>query len=112
MKSVKNARPHPGPLPQGEGEARSAAGKSAWRIGRRHLAVTLPYTCHALHDSRAERRQIVRPLPGERAGVRANVLSRLVSPAILCLALFSSATSTRAEIPAVAFDSANKLYEQ
>src|SRR5256886_17084553 len=61
-KNRVNARPHPGPLPQGEGarDSRLAEIRSEGRT----------------HDSGARiarQRRMIHPLPGERAGVRASV---------------------------------------
>ena len=68
------ARPHPGPLPRGEG----AAARVSRTLGRHkcnhRYAVIRPGNRTIIYYSRmADNRRTILPLPGERAGVRADV---------------------------------------
>ncbi len=65
------ARPHPGPLPRGEGEVARVIGKFAHRsCSRRFSAVCANKRTMAGHFKAASDRQMILPLLGERAGVR------------------------------------------
>src|SRR5690348_12681083 len=70
-----NARPHPGPLPRGEGEAfaRSGTSYADGFISSRRTFETRP-TGNLAHECNRQR-TISPPLLGERAGVRASNLS-------------------------------------
>src|ERR1035437_5643858 len=73
-KFVINARPHPGPLPRGEGEATRVAGKSDRHGCNRRLSVIRSKTHTRTRDVHfANKRRTILPLQGERAGVRASV---------------------------------------
>jgi hypothetical protein len=67
-----NARPHPGPLPRGEGEATHVSSGFASHLHRccvfpvRIRTHGKPSTLEIISDG-----QTILPLPGERAGVRA-----------------------------------------
>ena len=78
-KSVMNARPHPGPLPRGEGEPIAVAGQLA-RHRCSHCGVGhRPKTGTETECVRiAQIRTTIHPLPGERGGVRADVKSNLL----------------------------------
>ena len=81
MKRLKNARPHPGPLPRGEEETVAANGQ----ISRAKLLKVVPNKNQSTGNSHAsyrtsENRTIFPPLPGERAGVRADNSSKINSP--------------------------------
>ena len=69
-----NVRPHPGPLPRGEGEAICIVHKLVRRGCSRHLSVIYSKarakTCDA---GIASDQRIILPLLGERAGARADV---------------------------------------
>src|SRR5882757_646834 len=77
----KNARPHPGPLPQGEGETVAANE----RISHAKLKPAsrrknqLPGNGNGIHRV-SENAAILPPLLGERAGVRADNPTNLISP--------------------------------
>jgi hypothetical protein len=79
--NVVYARPHPGPLPRGEGEARRTLRKIVHHnFGRRHAVVRAGRLPTIRGNHIAYDRRMILPLLGERAGVRAvvatNVLSR------------------------------------
>jgi hypothetical protein len=69
-----NVRPRPGPLSRGEGEAGNVAGKFVRRIcDHRLLAVRFKPNTTTSGALIAINRGIILPLPGERAGARADV---------------------------------------
>jgi len=71
---VLDARPHPGPLPRGEGEAVRVSRTRGRHSCSRRPAVIRAGKRTAISDFRiAGNRRIILPLPGERAGVRAVV---------------------------------------
>ena len=78
-----NDRPHPGPLPRGEGERIVARRKFASRCCNRRLVVRCeeaPNNYAAFNNNQAalnlpERSRVFLPLLGERAGVRADSFS-------------------------------------
>src|SRR5688572_22850865 len=70
----QRARPHPSPLPQGEGGHGRIAGTILHLACRRRpRVVCFKARWTTRHDRRAERRETILPLLGERAGVRAGV---------------------------------------
>src|SRR2546426_2695334 len=78
------ARPHPGPLPRGEGEPRRVAGKFATLFNLRRVFLFCAGARPNFHHSRLARNlRMILPLLGERAGVRASV--KTFSP--ICLGL-------------------------
>ena len=72
------ARPHPGPLPRGEGEVICVV-HILVRCGCRHRLSVIHSIAHTKTcDVRVtNNRRIILPLPGERAGVRAEVTTSL-----------------------------------
>jgi urease accessory protein len=77
-----NARPHPGPLPRGEGEKVSAPRRNGHsRLKQASQAnVASVGVANGTHEI-SEAASKLLPLPGERAGVRADVSSEGKSPA-------------------------------
>src|SRR5208282_2800088 len=74
------ARPHPGPLPRGEGEATRLARRLNRPNYSRHLAVVRTRTVTTTRVGRsANDRRLIPPLLGERAGVRAVVSTHFSS---------------------------------
>jgi hypothetical protein len=73
-KFVIYTRPHPGPLPRGEGEATRVFAKFDRHGCNRRLFVIRLKTHTTTRDVRfANNRRTILPLLGERAGVRASV---------------------------------------
>ncbi len=71
-----DARPHPGPLPQGEGEAARISQKlDGHNCPRRPAVIRAGKFASTCIDRIASRQRIIPPLLGERAGVRADVTS-------------------------------------
>ena len=67
-----NDRPHPGPLPQGEGEVACVSRKLDRHGCNRRLPVICARNCTTTCDAHiANDRRTILPLLGERAGVRA-----------------------------------------
>ena len=74
--SGEYARPHPGPLPRGEGERSCALGKFVHQPGTRRLCLVEVVRVGRIRcDRLPQRRRRIHPLLGERAGVRASVYS-------------------------------------
>jgi len=70
------ARPHPSPLPRGEEEAGGVAGKFVRYICNHRLPAARFKPNTTTSGARiAINRQIILPLLGERAGVRADVIT-------------------------------------
>gem|GEM_PF-136547 len=77
----KNARPLPGPLPRGEGETVAAPRRNDNRRLKKAPAVNGGGAGVANGDHRVSKNTAkLPPLPGERAGVRADDPTNLVSP--------------------------------
>ena len=73
-----DARPHPGPLPRGEGEAARVSRESRRHTCNRRLSAFRSKTLATTCDGRiANNRRMILPLLGERAGVRAVVTTNL-----------------------------------
>lgn len=76
MKRVKNARPHPGSLPQGEGEARTASGKNGNGSLMASSSANNPNAGIANEPTApAPKAPALSPLPEERAGGRTDSTS-------------------------------------
>ena len=92
-----NARPHPGPLPRGEGETVSALRQAPHTRFKRAPRAKNQRTeaANGIHEV-SPNTAIVLPLPGERAGVRADVSSegQLPAPDFLVWQLMDSAFPT------------------
>ena len=79
-KFVINARPHPGPLPQGEGEATRVSRKSNPHNCSRRLSAARSKAVTTCCDVPiVNNRRMILPLLGERAGVRASVTTNSLS---------------------------------
>jgi hypothetical protein len=68
------ARPHPGPLPRGEGEANCLGGNSVRRDCSHRPSAICSKTHSIISNIRiTQERRMILPLLGARAGVRADV---------------------------------------
>jgi hypothetical protein len=73
-----HARPHPKPLPQGEGEANRVSRKfGSHRFSHGHLGLQARHRTTIRYTHLANSRRMILPLLGERAGVRAVVSTKL-----------------------------------
>jgi hypothetical protein len=73
LKNGGNTRPHPGPLPRGEGEANHVSRNLEWP-GCSHRLFAIQFERSIISaDHFANNRRRIPPLLGERAGVRVDV---------------------------------------